>query len=77
MYLYMTYYSTDIFHFVVTVLSFEASTISVNESSGLVQVALNLSNPLSSDVIIEVVDEPGNATGESINMTITIACHVT
>ena len=54
-------------------MHFEHLVYNVNESSGSVELTVVLTSPVSSDVTVEVVDEPGNTTGESVNMRITVA----
>lgn len=56
------------FYLLVAIVYFKNSISIVNESSGLVQLTLVLTNALSSDVDVEVIDEPGNSTGESLDM---------
>ena len=57
----------DIYHLVaanIATVFFSQSTYSFNEDSRLIQPVLVLSNPLSTDVTIEVVDHEGTAIGE-------------
>ena len=51
---------------------FEQLVYNVAESSGLVELTVLLTSPVSSNVTVEVVDESGNATGESNNMRIIV-----
>ena len=46
----------------------------VDESSGSVQITLLLSNQLSSEIIVTVTDELGNATSKSVNMRKLCCC---
>ena len=48
----------------VATISFTQSTYSFKEDSNVVQPVLVLSNPLTTDIIIEVVDREDTATGE-------------
>ena len=50
--------------FVAATVSFEQQTYNVNESNEKVQVVLVLSNPSSTDIIIEVVNTDGSAIGK-------------
>ena len=50
--------------YIVTTIKFEQSTYSVNEIEGAVQPVLILSNPLSTDITVEVFNAYGSATGE-------------
>ena len=45
-------------------MSFEEQSYNVNESNEKVQVVLVLSNPSSTDIIIEVVNTDGSAIGK-------------
>ena len=54
-------------------MHFQQLVYNVGESSGSVELTVLLTSPVSSTVTVEVVDEPGNATGESYNMRIIIA----
>ena len=47
-----------------SVVYFGTSVHTVDESSGLVQITLILSNQLSSEITVTVTDEPGNATSK-------------
>ena len=51
---------------------FQQLVYNVDESSGSVELTVLLTSPVSSTVTVEVVDEPGNATGESNNMRIIV-----
>ena len=53
------------FYYIATDVNFEQSTYSVHEASGTVQLVLVLSNPLSTDLIIEVTlpEQEASATG--------------
>ena len=53
-------------------MHFEDLVYNVSESSGSVELTVLLTSPVSSNVTVEVVDEPGNATGESNNMRIIV-----
>ena len=48
-------------------VSFEQSTYNVNEDNGLTQLILVLSNPLSTDTIVQVNNSNGSATGKYLN----------
>ena len=50
--------------FTAAIVSFEQQTYNVNESNEKVQVVLVLSNPSSTDIIIEVVNTDGSAIGK-------------
>ena len=50
---------------VVTIVSFEELTYSVDENDGTVELVLLLSDSLSTNVTIQVVATDGSATGES------------
>ena len=47
---------------------FDQPTYSVNEDGGPVQPALVLSNPLSTDITVEVFNTDGSATGKYYNI---------
>ena len=49
---------------VAPTVSFEQQTYSVNESNGPVQVVLNLSNPSSTDITVNVSSTDVSTTGE-------------
>ena len=49
---------------VVFTLSFSQSTYSINEDVGSIQLTLVLSNSLSTDITVQVVDDDNTATGE-------------
>ena len=51
---------------------FNDSIYNASESSGSIEVIVHLTSKVSSNVTVEVVDEPGNATGESNNMRIIV-----
>ena len=53
-------------------MHFQQLVYNVGESSGSVELTVLLTSPVSSTVTVEVVDEPGNATGESYNMRIIV-----
>ena len=59
----MIYVCIYLFNLVSTV-SFEQQTYSVDEDDGPAQPALNLSNPSSTDITVKVFDAEGSATGE-------------
>ena len=51
-------------YFIAATVSVEQQTYNVNESNEKVQVVLVLSNPSSTDIIIEVVNTDGSAVGK-------------
>ena len=55
----------DTCHFVAAVLFFGNSIYSINESTGLVETTIRLSNPLSTGLAVTVKSNDGNATGKS------------
>ena len=54
---------TYIIYLTVATVSFNESAYSVNENEGSVQPVVVLSNPSSTDVIVQVTDEGNTATG--------------
>ena len=50
--------------YVVSTVFFTQSTYTVNENIATIELALNLSNPLSSDIIVQVIDSGNTATGK-------------
>ena len=48
----------------VVIITFDELTYNVDERSGMAQIALVLSNPLSSDLTIEVTTNDITASGE-------------
>ena len=57
-------YIINVYHFVVTTVSFSNSSYNVNEDNGNLEVILILSKPLSTDVIVTVTDIQGTAVGK-------------
>ena len=53
-------------------MHFEDLVYNAFESNGSVELTVLLTSEVSSNVTVEVVDEPGNATGESYNMRIIV-----
>jgi len=53
----------------VTTVRFNQSTYSVGENDGLVQPVLVLSNPSSTDIIVQMLDTNITAYGEHYNIT--------
>ena len=53
-------------HLVDATVSFKQQTYSVNENGGNVQPVLVLSNPSSTDIILEVFNTDGSGTGEPL-----------
>ena len=53
-------------------MHFQQLVYNVGESIGSVELTVLLTSPVSSTVTVEVVDEPGNATGESNKMRIIV-----
>ena len=49
---------------VAVTVSFSQSTYSINEDVGSIQLTLVLSNPSSTDITVQVVDDDNTATGE-------------
>ena len=49
---------------IVITIKFEQLTYSANETEGAVRPVLILSNPLSTDITVEVFNTNGSATGE-------------
>ena len=49
--------------YVVSAVFFTQSTYSVVENIATVELSLNLSNPLSSDIIVQFIDNGNTATG--------------
>ena len=49
---------------IAIVIVFNETMYSVHENSGHVQPVLVLSNPTSTDITVQVMDERGTATGE-------------
>ena len=49
---------------IAAAISFNQSTYSANEDSGVVQPVLVLSNPSSTNITVQVRDNSNNATGE-------------
>ena len=52
----------------VVIITFDELTYNVDERSGMAQVALVLSNPLSSDLTVEVTTNDVTALGEHYSM---------
>lgn len=50
--------------FVVPIVLFARSTYTVTENTTRVELALSLSNPLSFDAIVQVIDNGNTATGK-------------
>ena len=48
----------------VSIITFSESAYSVDESSGTAQVTVVLSNPLSNDLIVEIMNSDVTASGE-------------
>ena len=66
----------DVYHFVVVIVKFEESRYIINETHGLLQSKLILSEPFPNDVIIHVKDSEVTATGESTNRKVMLVCHI-
>ena len=54
----------------VVIITFDELTYNVDERSGMVQVALVLSNPLSSDLAVEVMTNNVTALGEDYRICV-------
>ena len=59
-------YIINVYHFVVTTVSFSNSSYSVNEDIGNLEVMLILSKPSSTNVIVTVTDIQGTAAGKLV-----------
>ena len=54
----------------VVIITFDELTYNVDERSGMVQVALVLSNPLSSDLTVEVTTNDSTALGKRYSICV-------
>ena len=52
----------------VAIITFSQSAYSVDENSGTAQVTVVLSNPLSSDLTVEVINNDGTASGKTFSI---------
>ena len=64
------HYGASMYVLLAATVMFSESMYSVNEDCGSVQIGLALSNPLSSDITVEIFTTDGSATGEYCSILI-------
>ena len=62
-----TYIRTYVYYFLVTTINFEKPAYSIDEYDGAIHPVLILSNPVSKDVTVKVLNTDGSADGENFS----------